>query len=99
MRMNNGIVRGVVVGAAILTLATAGVTGVAGYGIETTAGSVGGPAAQVTNQVVGGQHAGIIALNALLQVLCVDCFFSAASDGQLGFVELAQCAIICVAAF
>lgn len=98
MRMNNGIVRGVVVAAAILTLGTAGVTG-AGYGIETTAGSVGGPAAQVTNQVVGGQHAGIIALTALLQVLCVDCFFGAASDGQVGFVELAQCAIICAAAF
>jgi len=53
----------------------------------------------VTNQVVGGQHAGIIALMALLPVLCVQCLVGAASDGQVGFVELAQCAIICAAAF
>ena len=99
MRMKTGIVRGVVVAAAILTLGTAGVAGVAGYGIETTAGSVGGPAAQVTNQVVGGQHAGIMALMALLPLLCVQCLVGAASDGQVGFVELAQCAIICAAAF
>lgn len=98
MRMNNGIVRGVVVAAAILTLGTAGLSG-AGYGVETTAGSFGGSAAQVTNQVVGGQHVGIIALMALLPVLCVQCLVGAASDGQVGFVELAQCAIICAAAF
>lgn len=99
MRMNSGIVRGVVVAAAVLTLGTAG-TSSTGYGVGADTGQVGASAsAQVTDQVVGGQHAGVVALVAALRLWCVQCVFGAASTGQVDLVELAQCAIFCDIAF
>ena len=97
--MNSGFVRGVVVAAAVLTLGTAGASS-AGYGVGADASLVGASApAQVTDQVVGGQHVGVAALVAALGLWCVQCVFGAASTGQVDLVELAQCAIICDIAF
>lgn len=99
MRMNNGIVRGVVVAAAIVTLGITGASS-AGYGVEADASLVGAPPpAQVTDQVVGGQHAGVVAIVAVLQMLCVQCLVGVGSTGQVDIVELVQCAIICDIAF
>ena len=99
MRISSGIVRGVVVAAAVLTLGTAGASG-EGYGIGADASLVGASAAaQVMDQVVGGQHAGLVALVAALPLWCVQCVFGAASAGQVDLVELVQCAIICDIAF
>ncbi|MDE2981108.1 MAG: hypothetical protein OXU74_07925 [Gemmatimonadota bacterium] len=53
----------------------------------------------MTDQVVGGQHAGVVALVAALRLWCVQCVFGAASTGQVDLVELAQCAIFCDIAF
>ncbi|MDE2804878.1 MAG: hypothetical protein OXN18_07005 [Gemmatimonadota bacterium] len=61
---------------------------------------VGAPVeAEIADQVVGGQNAGVVALVAALQMLCVQCVFEAASAEQIDLVALAECTIICNVAF
>lgn len=99
MRLGNRIVRGVVAAAAVVTIGTAGASGT-GYGVEADASLVGAPVeAEITDQVVGGQNAGAVALVAALQMLCVQCVFEAASTEQTDLVALAECTIICNVAF
>lgn len=99
MRLSNRIVRGVVAAAAVVTVGTVETSG-AGYGVEADASLVGAPVvAEITDQVVGGQNAGVVALVAALQMLCVQCVFEAALTEQIDLVALAECTIICNVAF
>ena len=99
MKLSNRIVRSVLAAAAVVTVGTAGASGT-GYGVEADASLVGAPVeAEITDQVVGGQNAGVVALVAVLQMLCVQCVFEAASAEQIDLVALAECTIICNVAF